>query len=247
MTQKLKSKKDEMNGLVIQNFVNAGWIDGRTLLHIAVSTDNMELVKQCFHFGINVNKVDSKGNSALHYCNSLEIAKFLVEHGIDVNTLNKYGETAVVDIYSERNVEVVKYLISIADLDIVDNNYSAFTLLEKMIVYEEEDFSLIKKVVNRTKDLNRINSDGNSYLTIAAQNTKYKDVILLLIKAGCDLYIRNQDGNNFYDLSFKYVQKAIQKKYSGFMRRKDMTEQQRQRLDKLKLLKSLELNDDDLN
>lgn len=241
MIQKLTRKDSEFADMEIQDIINADWCEEQLLLHIAVMENNMNLITQCFHFGVDVNKVDNKGRTALYYCESVEIAKLLVEHGIDVNNLDFMGITAVVDHYSRSNDAVVKYLIQITDLDLAGDNFLASTLLEYMIYSEERDLSLIKMVVDRTKDLNRINYSGYTYLLMAVRIKKNTGVILLLIEAGVDLYVRDQDGNNFYDLSFKYVQAEIQKRYPEFIKRKDMTYQQRKRLDKLTHLKSLEL------
>jgi len=55
----------------------------------------------------------------------------------------------------------------------------------------------------------------------------------MLVESGIDLYTRNRDGKNFYDLSFQYVKKEIEKKYPKFMKYKDVTENQRNRNVKL--------------
>lgn len=56
---------------------------------------------------------------------------------------------------------------------------------------------------------------------------------MMLVESGIDLYTRNRDGKNFYDLSFQYVKKEIEKKYPKFMKYKDVTENQRNRNVKL--------------
>jgi len=253
MTQNLSNEKEEeLNCMEINYFVNAHWHRKHLLLHLAVSQNNMILIKQCFFDGIDVNMVDKDGNTALYYSQSLEVAKFLVDHGADVNLLNNNGQTAVVDlyhnyiyIYNKNNHDVIKYLIPITDLDLTGIKTRSSTLLEKMIITEERDLSLLKMVINGTKKLNRILKHGNSYTIRAAMTKRNKDIIMLLVEAGVDPYIRNNDGKNFYDLSYKYVKTKIEKKYPEFMKLKDMTENQRQRYLKLKHLESLDINEDD--
>jgi len=241
---KNEEKEYELNCMEIKAFVNTDWCYKQSLLHLAVLQDNMILIKQCFFYGIDVNKVDFYGNTALYYCRSLEVVKFLVGHGADVDVLNSDGQTAVVYLYERRNHDIIKYLIPITDLDLTGIKSRSYTLLDRMIYHGEEDLSLLKIVINGTKNLNRIDDRGDSCLTRAAQMKKNKDVIMLLVESGVDLYIRNSDGKNFYDLSNKQVQKIIEKKYPEFMRLKDMTEPQRQEYHKQKHLNSLDINED---
>jgi ankyrin repeat protein len=246
--EKLINYENELTFAEIEQFVNADWGYGRSLLHIAVSENNMKHVAQCFNFGIDVNKVDNGGKTALFLCKSTEIAKFLVDNGADVNIINKSGMMAVHELYTYKSnadlikIDLIKYLAGITNFDL-EIKYS-LTLLGEMISREEKDLSLYKIVIPRTKNINRIDGHSRSYLMNAVLNKKYLDVIKMLIKAGIDLYIKDQDGKNFYDKTFKYVQKEIEKNYPEFMKRKDMSEQQRQRLDKLKHLNTISNGED---
>jgi ankyrin repeat protein len=235
--EEIKKNENKVTDTEIKQFVNADWGDGRSLLHHAVEQDDFKLVKQCIEFKADVNKLDNYGQTALFNCSSLEIAKYLVEYGVNVNILNHMGVTAVVKLYNS-NKDLIKYLAGITDLDLVGKVNSS-TLLEKMISYREIDKSLFEIVIPSTKNKNRIDKYSRSYLMNAAQNRNYFVIIMLLVKSGIDLYLRDQDGKNFYDLSFKYVQKVIEINYPEFMRRKGMTDQQRQRFDKLIRLNSI--------
>ena len=237
--KEIKKNENELIYTEIEQFVNADWGNGDSLLHHAVEQDDFKLVKQCIQFKADVNKVDNYGDTALFFCKSIEIAKFLVDNGADVNILNIDGDTAVVGLYYRRNSDIIKYLAGITNLDIECGKYNPSTLLQKMISGEEKDLSLFKIVISRTKDINRVNKSPRSYLMNAALNNKCLDVIKFLIGPGIDLYLRDRDGKNFYDLAFKYVQNEIRKNYPEFMKRKDKTEQQRQRFDKLKYLNSI--------
>lgn len=226
-----------MDSDILGTFVNSNWRYGESLLHLAVQQNNVELVKQCIQLNVDVNKVDEQGRTALFYCRSLEIANILVNNGVDVNILDSIDNTAVVSLYRNADIDIIKYLAKITDLDLEGKKNDSSTLLQKMIDNQELDISLFEIVIPRTKCLNRIAGYfSDSYLTLAAQNRKYLDIIIILVEAGVDLYTRNRQGKNFYDLSFKYVKKEIEKKYPEFMRYKDMPEIPRQRLFKIKQL-----------
>lgn len=221
---------------VLEVFVNSDWGDGKSLLHLAVQQDDIKLVKQCIQLNADVNMVDRQGCTALFYCKSLEIAKFLVDNGVDVNILDRCYDTAVVSLYNDGKVDIIAYLAEITNLDIESGNNNSKTLLQKMISCEEKDLSLFKIVISGTKNINRVNNYSRSYLMNAALKNKYLDVIVMLIESGIDLYLRDRDGKNFYDLAFKYVQKEIEKRYPEFMKLKDMTDDQRKRKIKLEQL-----------
>jgi ankyrin repeat protein len=225
--------KNKVNYSEMEHFVNADWENGRSLLHLAVEQDDSTLVKQCIQFNADVNKIDNHGETALFYCKSLEMAKFLVENGIDVNIFNSEGETAVVYLYNWGNIDIIKYLAGITNLDLESGKQYSSILLERMIYRKEDNLSLFEIVISRTNNINRIDNCSNSYLLSAVRNNKYLDVIMMLAKSGIDLYLRDKNGKNFYDLSFQYVKKKIEKEFSDFMKYKDMPESQRQR--KLKL------------
>jgi ankyrin repeat protein len=231
--EEIKKNENKLTFAELEKFVNADWENGRSLLHIAVNQDDFKLVKYCIQLNADVNKIDHYGRTPMFFCKSLKIAKFLVDNGIEVNILNYGGQTAVVDLYHSENIDIIKYLAGITNLDLVSGKLYSATLLEKMIILREKDLSLFEIALPRTKNKNRIDSYSNSYLLSAVKKNKYLDVVMMLAKSGIDLYIRDENGKNFYDLSFQYVKKKIEKEFPDFMKYKDLSESQRQRKFKL--------------
>lgn len=234
--EEIKKDENKVDYTEMEYFVNADWWNEKSLLHLAVKQDDFSLVKQCIQLKADVNKTDNCGYTALFYCKSLEMAKFLVDNGIDLNIISGFGETAVVSLYNRKNSDIIKYLAGITNLDFERGTNISSTLLEKMIIFQEDDLSLFEFVLSRTNNKNRIDSNSNSYLMKAVKNSKYLDVIMILVESGIDLYLKDKYGNNFYDLSFQYVKKAIEKNYPDFIKYKDMPESQRQRKFKLEQL-----------
>jgi ankyrin repeat protein len=245
--EEIKNHETELTFNEIVQIDKADWEYDRSLIHIAVMQDDFDLVKQCVQLNADVNKIDYFAQTALFYCKSVEMAKYLIDNGADVNILNFRGETAIVSLYNGNNNEIIKYFAEITNLDLVGKVYSS-TLLQQMIVNKERDLSLFKIVIPKTKNINRIYHESyafakinyyGSYLIYAVKNRKYMDEIMLLIESGINLYLRDKNGKNFYDLSSKCVQNEIERNYPDFMKRKDMTEQQRQVLDRSDKLKHL--------
>ena len=91
-------------------------------VHNAIESGDIETVKEMISSGaVDVNEFDSI-SSFLHTAatfNQIEIAKFLIEKGIDVNMLNHTGLTALSRAVRKGNFEMVKLLCeSGAKLDV---------------------------------------------------------------------------------------------------------------------------------
>lgn len=59
--------------------------DGKTLLHLACKDSNIILVKELLNLGVEINKQDSDGLTALHIAKNIEIIKMLIEAGANPN------------------------------------------------------------------------------------------------------------------------------------------------------------------
>ncbi len=59
--------------------------DGKTQLHLACKNGNIELVKELLTLGVNINKQDSDGLTALHLTKNSEILNTLINAGANPN------------------------------------------------------------------------------------------------------------------------------------------------------------------
>jgi ankyrin repeat protein len=70
--------------------------NGYTLLQAAASYSQTAIMQWLLQTGaVNVNAVDTEGDSALHYADKVESAMFLVQAGIDAAICNSQGKTAL--------------------------------------------------------------------------------------------------------------------------------------------------------
>ncbi len=73
--------------------------DGSSIWHLAVSKNNLALLKKVSVFGADINTKDKNGNSPLHYAamktENAAILKFLIANGADVKSTTEFGETAL--------------------------------------------------------------------------------------------------------------------------------------------------------
>lgn len=63
-----ETEEVKKNILMDKNLLKSRNLNGSTFLHIAVMHGNFELAKFLINNGIDVNNQDKKGNTALHYC-----------------------------------------------------------------------------------------------------------------------------------------------------------------------------------
>jgi ankyrin repeat protein len=70
--------------------------NGYTLLQAASSYSRAAVMQWLVQtVAVDVNAVDTEGDTALHYADKVEAATFLLQSGIDVTILNVAGKTAL--------------------------------------------------------------------------------------------------------------------------------------------------------
>jgi ankyrin repeat protein len=70
--------------------------NGYTLLQAAASYSRAAVMQWLIQTqAVNVNAVDTEGDSALHYADKVDAATYLVQSGIDIALLNAAGKTAL--------------------------------------------------------------------------------------------------------------------------------------------------------
>jgi ankyrin repeat protein len=91
-----------------------------SLLHTAAWNNNKGVVRYLIAEGLNVNEMDEKGKTPLHYAamaGNLEIVKILIENGADINAQVTDGEAKGMTPYdyavNAKHKEVAEYLKSI--------------------------------------------------------------------------------------------------------------------------------------
>ncbi len=102
------------------------------------------------------------GNTALmwySYHGDLNIVKYLIEKGADINAEGRYGDTALIWGSERGNLEVVKYLIKKGDN--VKNKYGNIALIRSSYVGH---LNIIKYLIDNGADVNFKNKNGDTAL-----------------------------------------------------------------------------------
>ena len=184
----------------IELHINSTDSKGRTPLHVAAQCSNPELAVILFSHHAVANTQDFSGNTALHYADSPEMTKALLEGGISPNIPNSDGLCALHLAVKRRDFMSVKHLLSYrADVNNADDAYW-YTPLH-LIAHAESPLAntsdrslrgpiaglLCEAKVPSVPDLNYQDRDGNSPLHHAASLVEEDAGLLisLFIEHGC--------------------------------------------------------------
>ncbi|XP_074420501.1 protein phosphatase 1 regulatory subunit 12B isoform X6 [Larus michahellis] len=162
-------------------------VDGLTALHQACIDENLDMVKFLVDNGANVNQQDNEGWTPLHAvasCGYLNIAEYLISHGANVAAVNSEGEVPS-DIAEEA---AMKDLL----LEQVKKQGVDLDMARK----EEEQQMLqdARQWLNsgRIEDVKQPRTGATALHVAAAKG--YSEVMRLLIQAGFNLNVQDNDG-----------------------------------------------------
>ncbi|KAM7171252.1 protein phosphatase 1 regulatory subunit 12B isoform 4-T5 [Macrochelys suwanniensis] len=167
--------------------INTANVDGLTALHQACIDENLDMVKFLVENGASVNQQDNEGWTPLHAvasCGYLNIAEYLLRHGAKVAAVNSEGEVPS-DLAEEA---AMKDLL----LEQVKKQGVDLDLARK----EEEQQMLqdARQWLNSGKleDIKQPRSGATALHVAAAKG--YSEVMRLLIQAGFNLNVQDNDG-----------------------------------------------------
>lgn len=143
---------------------------------------------------INANNGEPLQDACLSEDERLEMVKYLVEHGANVNAKDEYGHTALSSASSYGNLEVMKYLL--ANSAIIDGYVLYITAFNGQV-------EAMKLLIENGADINSAdikasNEYGDTALITALKWNKPKTT-QLLIENGADIYAKNNEGKSALD------------------------------------------------
>ena len=142
----------------------------------------------------NVNIVDTKGASLLHYAargNAMEVAKILITNYINLNICDQNGETALFEVVRTAKLGFIKLLLRYhADLNII-NRYGETLLFRAIMKGNQAVMDLLLENGDYDLSITNLNGENLLFYALKAQNNdlfiKYATNYPHLLKT-CDYY-----------------------------------------------------------
>ncbi len=171
--------------------LNAKNFASSTPLHIAVEINNKAIVTYLLDKGALVNEKDIYGNaplnSAAYFNKEGDIARLLIEKGADVNSVNNFQSSVLIDAASYVPVIVEHLLdngVTIPSPEDTDGQDLFMLSAQKGLI------KLFDRIVAMGGDLRDCDDSGNSLVHKAANGGQI-DIINKLLHAGLQVTIKN--------------------------------------------------------
>jgi ankyrin repeat protein len=204
------SNKDEPV-IAVVNVVDDGpvQIDGkmsfveyRSGLHLAVSNDAPEEVKELIARGENINGKDPNYSNitplflAVENGNA-EIAETLLNFGAKINARDDNRQTPLMRLDEDAETDLVNLLIKHgARVNLLDKEGNTALILAARAVKAE----ILKILINHSANINAQNAAGRTALMEASDADNLENVRALL-EAGVDVNLKDTDGETAFDLT----------------------------------------------
>ncbi|XP_050409060.1 putative ankyrin repeat protein RF_0381 [Patella vulgata] len=210
--------------------VNLSDKEGITPLLLAVNIRNTELIKRLLEHGVDVNKLDDDGRSAICYCfrdhglsywrffsfheYTIEILKLLESFGMEFRTQNR-GNKLVKNILKIDKIEYFQHLVDSNKIDYDDIDENGDNILH--LLARELNIDTISRSVflnDEGVDVNLINSAGDTPLMVAAvfNNVPYMKALL---DYGCKTDTQNYHGHTALHLCVVGIACCLKNGYFG--------------------------------
>lgn len=144
-------------------------------------------VLRCLKAGVDINLLNSEGQTALFTCNDPDAMQAMIDSGINIHHLDNEGNNA---LFFARNIESVELLIS-NGININHRNKADALALQ----YIDVSPGLIRYMVKSGLNVHSRDKAGNSLLFVPFEGYVYD----ALVAEGCDINYRNNKGQTAFD------------------------------------------------
>ncbi|WP_417559027.1 ankyrin repeat domain-containing protein [Mesoflavibacter zeaxanthinifaciens] len=174
--------------------------DGNNVFNYTAEKGNKKMLEILIHKGLSYKSLNKNGGNAMIFAtkgsrsgyNSLEFFKYLENLGINPNITNNDGVTPLHNLaYSNKNVATINYFIN-KGIDVNQADGNGNTILINAVA--SNSLEIIKLFVDKTKNINHVNKEGQSALTKSIRNNS--KIVKFLINKGADVSVIDKKGNH---------------------------------------------------
>ncbi|CAO1308231.1 unnamed protein product [Diamesa tonsa] len=170
-----------------------------TLLHVAVTKNNSEVLQRVLEYGLNPEDVDKNGNTVLHLVNSVKLFQYLMTKVKPemLNQKNNHGQTPLVSFLKRfefgtiESTQLFKTILSFnPDINISDKNQN--TPLHVVAVK-----SWAKALIEQGADINALNFIGENVVHLALRMQRWTLARFFLTTTTIDRFAVNNDNVSY--------------------------------------------------
>ncbi|ORX45985.1 hypothetical protein BCR36DRAFT_585447 [Piromyces finnis] len=159
-----------------------------------LNDQNLSLIIKSINEGANINIINERINimNSIINKNQLDLLKYLVEHGLDINRKDKKENTILIYAIKTMKESIINYLLKChIDIDSMTNLNLDFDILKKIFMLNNKN--LFKLVYNNAFDVNQKDGHGDSLLINAIEYGN-EELIKYLIDCNADV---NKEGKKY--------------------------------------------------
>lgn len=172
---------------------------GKSLLHVAVEADNIEVVQELLKLGLDIEGKDENGNIPLHYVRSVEVFRALMETGMNsehVNLKNAQQRTPFMSFVAlffndEPPLELFNEFMK-HNADVNTSGNEGFRPIHTAFIKE-----WTAQLIEHGADVTATNHAGENILHIALRNYKYDLANYLLRRTNIDHFAVTNEGTSY--------------------------------------------------
>jgi len=144
---------------------------------------------------VNINHVDSNGNSFLHHCllnEHYKSAIWIIENGIDLTIRNKNDEHCLNLAISKKNKQVIEHILKKEQIDINEKDKYGRIILQELVVEGEHDIAKI--LIENGASINSVDKHHRNVI-FDAMSYGDEDFIMYLLSQEEEIDLNNVDDN----------------------------------------------------
>lgn len=169
---------------------------GQTAFDIAIENQNHRIVNMILERKeIDLNKKNQFGRTLLQDAVVLgdhDMAKLLIEHGADLNSIDKKNRNVMFDALSYGNKEFIEFLLKLEVVDLNCVDCEGDTVMHHSLVQNDDELALT--LIKYGANPNIQGSEGKSYLcSLALRGEDGVSAIETIVKNGIDINARVAD------------------------------------------------------